>query len=575
MEMIRRIFALCALFLVSVSSSAEIFFAGPDNYDAMIDQLTPGDTLQLSPGDYMDGLNIRDMAGSQELPITISGPEGEHSAVFHGRACCNTVQIENSSHMVFKWLKLDGSNVAGIDGVNSRGITHHITIEHLLIVGHGNDQSDVGISTKGSAWDWVVRKNTLLEAGTGMYFGNSDGNFPFVRGLIEYNFVADSIGYNIQVKHQNPRPLDIGLPANGSSTIIRHNVFVKENNYSTGGMARPNLLVGHFPLSGDGSNDNYEIYGNFFYENPSEALFQGEGNINFHNNVLLNDSGDAIQIVPHNDRPRRIVVAFNTVIATGRGINISGAQAEFSQVAAGNLVLAGQGISSPVQRDNIEDAYESAGAYLQAPFLPLGSKSLFPLPGKATGQDVSLNGIEQTLDIKLDFNGIERQLAFRGAYAGEGSNPGWVLARGEKAAVGRSDPQAAVVLTVDRQSVPVTESVLIDWSSTNVESCIASGSWSGDKPPSGSESVVVTVEGNNQFVLICSGQFGSETATITVTGEPVAAPPPPIINDDPAAQSGGGAFASWSLFLLASASIWRFISARFIHQFRLRQPCPK
>ena len=48
---------------------------------------------------------------------------------------------------------------------------------------------------------------------------------------------------------------------------------------STGGSARPNLLVGGFPPTGWGANDSYEIYGNFFYNNPVEALFQGTGNI--------------------------------------------------------------------------------------------------------------------------------------------------------------------------------------------------------------------------------------------------------------------------------------------------------
>ena len=31
------------------------------------------------------------------------------------------------------------------------------------------------------------------------------------------------------------------------------------------------------------------IHGNFFHQNPTEALFQAEGNVIFYSNLLLND----------------------------------------------------------------------------------------------------------------------------------------------------------------------------------------------------------------------------------------------------------------------------------------------
>ena len=55
---------------------------------------------------------------------------------------------------------------------------------------------------------------------------------------------------------------------------------------------------------------------------PTEGLFQGEGNIAFYHNLLVNEHGDAIRIQPHNDIPRRVVVAFNTVVASGAGVSV-------------------------------------------------------------------------------------------------------------------------------------------------------------------------------------------------------------------------------------------------------------
>ena len=50
-------------------------------------------------------------------------------------------------------------------------------------------------------------------------------------------------------------------------------MFIKGDQPSPDG-DRPNLLVDGFPDTGAGSSDLYEIYGNFFYHNPREALLQ-------------------------------------------------------------------------------------------------------------------------------------------------------------------------------------------------------------------------------------------------------------------------------------------------------------
>src|SRR5262249_4748127 len=161
------------------------------------------------------------------------------------------------------------------------------------------------------SWNWVIRGNLIERVGTGMYLGNSDGNQQFFAGLIEYNVIIDTIGYNLQVKHQNARPTVAGMPTADARTIIRHNVFSKSGNSSTGGLARPNLLVGRMPPSGPGVNDRYEIYGNFFFQNGTEALFQGEGNVYFYDNVMFNSLGSAISIQNTNGAPRDVHIFNN------------------------------------------------------------------------------------------------------------------------------------------------------------------------------------------------------------------------------------------------------------------------
>ena len=421
--------ALCLyglLLVLPFSCFAALYQANPSNYRALISGLKPGDTLMLAAGIYPDGLPLSNLQGASSAEILISGPTSGSPAVFTGRACCNTVQIKDSSYIRIQYLRLDGQNISGIDGVNGRGVTHHITLDHLVIVGHGADQQTIGISTKGPAWNWLIRENVIEGAGTGMYLGNSDGSFPFVAGVIENNLVFDTIGYNIEIKHQLPRPANIGMPGGVNKTIIRNNVFSKWHNASTGSLARPNLLVGHFPLAGTGSQDFYEIYGNFFYQNPSEALFQGEGNIAMYSNLLLNDSGDAINIQPHNDVPREIQVFHNTVVARDSGIRVKGGAPGYVQSVFSNAVLAGLPITAPLQLENITNSYNNAAQYLIDPQGAPGVLNLAPIPGKLTATAPNPGTSRLFTEADRDFDGVQFRTSDRGAYADDGHKPFWV-----------------------------------------------------------------------------------------------------------------------------------------------------
>jgi hypothetical protein len=416
--------------------------ANPDTYRSLVSTLQPGDTLSLAAGTYTSGLPISNLHGASDSPIIITGPESGGVALFEGSRsqAWNTIQLENTSYLILRNMKLDGLDIPFIDAVNARGINHHITVEGLEIVRHGGDQLTVGITSHGPAWDWVIRNNKIIGAGTGMYLGNWQGNNePFVGGLIEHNLIQDTIGYNIQIKQMNSRSYDNGdpipgMPTEDRKTIIRHNVFSKAIQPSTPTEGpRPNLLVGYFPLTGPGSNDLYEIYGNFFYENTTEALFQGEGNVALYDNVFYTSSGSAINIRPHNDVPRSIQVFHNTVLASGSGIRVTGVNAGFSQLVKANAVFAGTPITTDAGvsvQDNVTAGFAAAGSYLNNPTgdIDLLQLDLYPKVGTLAGSAVDTTAIQSNDEWDVDFNGDARDGTYRGAYAGEGQNPGWTLA---------------------------------------------------------------------------------------------------------------------------------------------------
>jgi hypothetical protein len=422
-----------ALILISMPSAAATYQATPSTYASLIPTLQPGDTLILAAGSY-SGMSIYNVNGTAASPITITGPCTGSPAVIIGSAGANTVRLQNASHVILRCVEINPRNLGG-DGINGQTTTHHITIEQVLIYGCSDDQGTVGISTNSAlTWNWIIRRVTITDCGTGMYLGYATA--PFLQGLLEYNLVYDTVGYNVQIKEMNPLPSPgpAGMPTVTTTTIVRYNTFSKANNAASGGNARPNLVVGHAPLSGPAApqENGYEIYGNFFYQNLDEALFQGAGNVALYDNLFVNHLAagtSAVAFMFHNGGAPRIVRVFqNTVVARDGGISFSGSDTRFVQSAIGNAIFSGWSpLSGGTQVSNITGSYASAGTALNAPFAPPGSLDLFPQAGQLSGAMIDSSTYNTHTAFDKDFNGIVRPTAtIRGAYGAQGTNPWWL-----------------------------------------------------------------------------------------------------------------------------------------------------
>ncbi len=228
--------------------------------------------------------------------------------------------------------------------------------------------------------DWCAlradRRRRLRHC-SGIYLGNSDGNQPFVGGTIEYNLIRDPVGYCMQIKHQNPRPGIEALPREPTSTIIRYNVFIKGDRPSPDGN-RPNLLVDGFPDHGPGSQDRYQVYGNVFFHNPRESLFQANGRVSIHDNVFADAPGTAVAIVPHAGKsPRQVFLYHNTFVNVGRAWTVSGTPKEGFAVVA-NLAVAEQRASQPWPPGNARLTADEAADAIVRPAARLGQLDAQP-----------------------------------------------------------------------------------------------------------------------------------------------------------------------------------------------------
>lgn len=414
------------------------FDADPSDFASFVSALEPGDLLRLAPGDYATSLVVADLDGAPGACIRIEGPVAGSPARFLARDCCNTVQIRDSSYVAIRNLEIEGfvdGEARWGDGVKADGTSHHITLENLHIRNCDRDQQVVGINTKAVAWNWVVRRNVIENCGTGIYLGDSDGSAEFVHGLIEENLIRDTIGYSLQIKHQNARSNLPGIPAE-SRTILRHNVFHKSGNSSTGGSARPNLLIGHPPLTGVGIEDDVLIYGNLLLQNPSgESLFQATGNVLAYANLFVQDSGPAVRFQFHvASGPRRVRFVQNTILASGTGVSVSGAEPGFEQRIEGNAIFAATPIAGGTAANNVVDDRADAALYLAGPDgSPGNDLDLSPIGDGGLDGPVETSVLGDAEDALLDFDARPRGTSVRGAYGGAA---GWLLAIERKTVTG-------------------------------------------------------------------------------------------------------------------------------------------
>lgn len=476
-------FSLCLIFVLCLCISplqARFIPATPADYTGFLPTLLPGDTLALAAGTYTRDLVLRNLNGTESDPIVIMGSPQLYTTVFAARSCCNTVSITMCSYLVIKNLELSGGGLE-VDAVKGEGTAgnwaHHITLEYLNIVGYGADQQLVGISTKCHAWNWTIRKNRIIGAGTGLYLGNSDGDKPFVNGLIEYNLVMNTVGYNMEIKHQldGVRETFAGTAVEGK-TVIRHNVFSKAENASTGGSARPNVLLGAFPSNGHGANDVYEVYGNFFYQNPVEALLQATGNLALYANVFVNHSDPpgfrAVSVTMHNGfRPRNMWIFHNTVWAlnSSGGMRLYNADPAYRQYGYANAVFAAQAISGFTDTlDNMTGGFSEASTAVLTAVSQLEILNMYPREFKLIGNPTSSALFAGFTESDRDFNGDVYDWRYRGAYSGCCVNRGWKLqldtmrTAGEGVSIVEHPPLAETALEVYPQ--PASTSATLRYS---------------------------------------------------------------------------------------------------------------
>ena len=431
-------FTLSILLFSLTYATAATKHANPVTYRKALTELAAGDTLILEAGIYERGLPVSDCKGTPAAWITIQGPE-IGTAEIRQPLPANCAELWQCAYLAIKKLTFQGTGVSGQFGISAKGglenTIHHVLIEDCVISDFGTSQAAVGISTKTPTWNWIIRRNVVRRCGTGLYLGNSNGADPFIHGIIEHNLVHDPIGYCMEIKFQNPRPDRPDMPTKPGSTIIRHNVFIKNDTPSPDG-DRPNVLVGGFPETGPGGDDLYEIYGNFFHHNPRESLLQASGRVTIHDNVFSDcpdSNAAAIRLFRHDLPVKRAHIYHNTIVTAGYGIRIADLPLE-SHAIVGNLIFAETPLlvskaMTQVTANQVGNLAE-ASTHLRSPVTDLNKLDLSPKPGQCVSTPLDLSSFATDTAFDLDFNGMAKtNNRHRGAYASPAAPHSWRLSQ--------------------------------------------------------------------------------------------------------------------------------------------------
>src|SRR5512135_2168290 len=102
--------AVCAawLCLLAGTAGATDYRANAQDYRDYLHRMQPGDRLLLAPGDYLQGLPLRNLAGHAGQPIVIEAAEPHEPPHFLARPGANTVSLVDVRYLVLRQLELDG-----------------------------------------------------------------------------------------------------------------------------------------------------------------------------------------------------------------------------------------------------------------------------------------------------------------------------------------------------------------------------------------------------------------------------------------------------------------------------------
>ncbi|MFA5700332.1 MAG: right-handed parallel beta-helix repeat-containing protein, partial [Desulfuromonas sp.] len=251
---------------------AQVYQVGePAEFKARLNQLKPGDELQISPGNYR-GISLKNIHGTAAAPIIIQAEDPYNPPIFKDGAeglklsGCSYLKFEN---LVFRGFSKNGIN---IDDAGKKAASHHIILEHIQVLDTGGKGNQDAIKMSGVT-DFILR-NCDIEG-----WGGSAIDLVGCRnGIIEDCTISGKEGF----RSGN------GIQIKGGS----HAILVQNNLFRNAGARTVQIggLTGkqYFrPAVGDYEAKNITIAGNTFIGSEAQIAWVTAQDSHVHNNLFF------------------------------------------------------------------------------------------------------------------------------------------------------------------------------------------------------------------------------------------------------------------------------------------------
>jgi hypothetical protein len=356
-----------SMLLVAAPAAATMYTLSPGvtqvEVAAQLDELAPGDTLTLMPGDYM-GVNLdlmhADMsgiAGTATQPIVITGMADGSGNLPHVTADTDNFQEAARLRPGCAYITLENLDLSAVGSQTQAGIYVDPGVNNITITGNLIENvTGIGIQlqTQSDVHDFLIEHNAIYDTGTNTGDGNNGGQ-GFTAGGFDPTTATTNV-YNLVVRgnlvHDNTGQegdcikLMYGVFASTIEDNVMYNcprgVSGETENY---GITSYGSGVGHYTNAADDNTVQRNlVLGSSATQagHDNVAIYAGPGTLVVNNVIIDADQGIAARLEEEASVMRNLSVVNNTVYgATDNAFSIRGCQAaDSSVIVTGNALFA-------------------------------------------------------------------------------------------------------------------------------------------------------------------------------------------------------------------------------------------
>lgn len=282
--------------LLPEAGAAEVRVTSDTELREALASAEAGTTILIAPGRYAGSLSRTGLHGTAEAPVVIAAEDPDNRPVFVGEAAGGrgavALQLSSSSHVVLRDFIVRGFPGNGLnidDGGRLTEPTHHITIEHMVVLETGPRGNHDGLKMSG------VDQFTIRDCFFAGWGGSAIDFVGCHDGLVEGCRFEGGDGFSqanaVQIK--------------GGSRGIR----VLDNFFLEAGERAINLggstgLAYFRPEVGDSEATDVEVAGNRFVGGTAAVAWVTADGGHVHHNTFVDQEKWVLRILQENQDPR-------------------------------------------------------------------------------------------------------------------------------------------------------------------------------------------------------------------------------------------------------------------------------